>query len=372
MLQMVRKTELPIIKLNNKTAFLSALSLNLFFGFVQIIILIYSLYMGENVGEIFAERLSESTFYIGQAISLVINVFLLYLFFRIEFWILKYFSNSRRRAWLSFFALLLFVCILSTIISQLLGIWFKGELTAYRYSIVHFIKDLMLFISSVFVTYLIYLIIKNQKRMEENKNLTIENFRNRYNALKNQTDPHFLFNSLNSLNGLIGYDDERAHEYVMQLSSVFRYTIQERSVVTLSDELEFAESYIYLMKIRYEDALSVNIQIPDGHPEFYILPFAIQTLVENAVKHNIVSRQKPLDLVIRMTAEETIIVENNLQPRQDVRSGNGLGLSNLNERYWLMFRKNINIQADDSVFRVEIPLIKTLDKYSDKLIDYNS
>ncbi|WP_298650536.1 histidine kinase [uncultured Proteiniphilum sp.] len=230
----------------------------------------------------------------------------------------------------------------------------------------------MLFISSVFVTYLIYLIIKNQKRMEENKNLTIENFRNRYNALKNQTDPHFLFNSLNSLNGLIGYDDERAHEYVMQLSSVFRYTIQERSVVTLSDELEFAESYIYLMKIRYEDALSVNIQIPDGHPEFYILPFAIQTLVENAVKHNIVSRQKPLDLVIRMTAEETIIVENNLQPRQDVRSGNGLGLSNLNERYWLMFRKNINIQADDSVFRVEIPLIKTLDKYSDKLIDYNS
>ena len=195
--------------------------------------------------------------------------------------------------------------------------------------------------------------------MEENKNLAIENFRNRYNALKNQTDPHFLFNSLNSLSGLIGYDDERAHEYVMQLSSVFRYTIQEHSVVTLSEELEFAESYIYLMKIR----------IPDDHPEYYILPFAIQTLVENAVKHNIASRQKPLKLTIWMTEAESVIVENNLQRRQDIRPGNGLGLSNLNERYWLMFRENIKIQADDAVFRVEIPLIKNLDKYNDKFVN---
>ena len=100
-------------------------------------------------------------------------------------------------------------------ISKLLGVWFKSELTAYQYSIIQFVKDMFLFIASIFFTYLIYLIIKNQDRMEENKNLTIENFKNRYNALKNQTDPHFLFNSLNSLNGLIGYDDDRAHEYVM-------------------------------------------------------------------------------------------------------------------------------------------------------------
>jgi len=202
--------------------------------------------------------------------------------------------------------------------------------------------------------------------LKKTKNLAIENFKNRYNALKNQTDPHFLFNSLNSLNGLIGYDDERAHEYLIQLSSVFRYTIQGDSVVTLYDELEFAESYIYLIKIRYGDALSVNIQIPESHQNYYILPFAIQTLVENAVKHNITSLQKPLNLVIKLTEDEGIIVENNLQPRQDVSYGNGLGLSNLNERYWLMFRKNINIQADNSFFRVEIPLIKNLEKYNDK------
>ena len=274
---MFNKSEFPAIQLSNKTAFFSALFMNIFFVFVQLVILMYSFYMGENMEEIISKRLPEPIYYIEPVILFLVNTFLLYIFFRIEFWIITRFSDNRRKAWLSFFVLFIFAGVLSTVISQLLGIWFKGELTAYRYSIVYFIKDLTLFISSIVVTYLIYLIIKNQQRMEENKNLTIENFRNRYNALKNQTDPHFLFNSLNSLNGLIGYDDERAHEYVVQLSSVFRYTIQERSVVTLSDELEFAESYIYLMKIRYEDALSVNIQIPDGHPEFYILPFAIHT-----------------------------------------------------------------------------------------------
>ena len=373
MSQKFRKTKPSIIQLGRKTAFLSALSISIFFVLVQFVILIYSFYMGENVGERFSERISQSEYYqqpitllFESAILFLVNTILLYLFFRIEFWILTHFSHNRKKVWFSFFVLFLFVGVLSTIISQLLGIWFKGGLTAYEYSIIQFVKDLVFFITSVFVTNLIYLIIKNQERIEENKNLTIENFKNRYNALKNQTDPHFLFNSLNSLNGLIGYDDERAHEYLIQLSSVFRYTIQERSVVTLSDELEFAESYIYLMKIRYGDAISVNIHILDSYRDYYILPFAIQTLVENAVKHNIASLQKPLSLVIKITEDETIIVENNLQPRQDMRYGNGLGLSNLNERYWLMFRKNINIQADNSVFRVEIPLIKNLEKYSDK------
>lgn len=369
MRQIARKKNHSVIQLNNKTAFLSALSLNIFFVCVQLIVLLYSFYMGENIGERISRRLSGSGIYLQHASLFVINILLLYVFFRIEFWIIKRYHNNRKRAWFSVLALFLFVGVVSTAISQLLGIWFKGELTSYQYSIVQFIKDMMLFITSIFVTSLIYLTIKNQKGMEENKNLAIENFRNRYNALKNQTDPHFLFNSLNSLSGLIGYDDERAHEYVMQLSSVFRYTIQEHSVVTLSEELEFAESYIYLMKIRYGDSLSVDIRIPDDHPEYYILPFAIQTLVENAVKHNIASRQKPLKLTIWMTEAESVIVENNLQRRQDIRPGNGLGLSNLNERYWLMFRENIKIQADDAVFRVEIPLIKNLDKYNDKFVN---
>ncbi len=376
---MFRKKELPIIQFNKTTAFFSSLFMNVLYLFVLLVILMYSYYMGENIGERFSERIFGSEYYIKPAnlflepvILFLVNTYLLYIFFRIEFWIIKRYSDNRKKSWMSLFFMFLFISCLSTIISQLLGVWFKGELTAYQYSIIQFVKDLTLFISSVIVTYVIYLIIKNQESGEENKNLAIENFKNRYNALKNQTDPHFLFNSLNSLNGLIGYNDERAHEYVMQLSSVFRYTLQERSVVTLSDELEFTESYIYLMKIRYENAFSVNIRFLDNYQEYYILPFAIQTLVENAVKHNIVSLNKPLHLIIEMMENDTIIVQNNLQTRQDVAPGNGLGLSNLNERYWLMFRKNISIQADESFFRVEIPLIKNLDKYSEKFITQNT
>lgn len=365
------KTKPHIIQLDKRTAFFAALTLNIFFMLVQLIILIYSFYIGVNVEEIFRERISASgsqiksiNLFFEPALFLLTNTLLLYIIFRIEFWILLRFTYNRRKIWLSFLVLFFFVGILSTVISQLLGVWFRGELTIYQYSIIQFVKDLLLFITSIFVTNAIYLINKNQERMEENKNLSIENFKNRYNALKNQTDPHFLFNSLNSLNGLIGYDDERAHEYLMQLSAVFRYTLQERSIVTLAEEIDFTKSYIHLVKIRYGEAFTVSIEVPDSHKSHFILPFAIQTLVENGVKHNIVSLRKPLNLEIKMKEdEESIIVENNLQPRLDVGSSNGVGLSNLNERYWLMFKKNITIQANDTVFRVVVPLVKDLNKY---------
>ena len=366
------KTKPHIIQLDKRTAFFAALALNIFFMLVQLIILIYSFYIGENVEEIFRERISASgsnkkdiNLFFEPLLVFLINTLLLYVIFRIEFWILARFSQNRRITWLSFLVLFLFVGILSYTISQLLGIWFRGKLTIYQYSIIQFAKDLLLFITSIFVTNAIYLLNKNQEKMEENKDLSIENLKNRYNALKNQTDPHFFFNSLNSLNGLIGYDDERAHEYLVQLSAVFRYTLQERSITTLSEEMEFTESYIHLVKIRFGEAFTVSINVPDSHKGRYILPFAIQTLVENGVKHNIVSLRKPLCLEIKMNEDEdSIIVENNLQPRLDVDSRNGVGLSNLNERYWLMFKKNITIQASDKVFRVVIPLVKDLKKYN--------
>lgn len=373
---MIRKDKPTILRLDNRTAILSALSLNIFFVFVQLIIIVYSYHMGVNIGAIYAERFSESNQYrggvnpfVGFGIVFLVNTFSLYLYFRFNFWIISNFSNSKKRSWLLFLLMTVMVGIFSTVMSQLLAIWLKGDLSAYHFSVIQFIKDFLLYIASVFFSYLLYLILKNQEKMEENKNLVIENFKNRYNALKSQTDPHFLFNSLNSLNGLIGYDDERAHEYVVQLSSVFRYIIQERPLVTLAEELEFTESYIYLMKIRYGDAFTVEMKVCHRYREYPILPFAIQTLVENAVKHNIVSRNKPLKLVISTTDDEVLVVENNLQLRMDAREGSGLGLSNLNERYSLVFKKQIHIsQTQDNQFRVEIPLVKRVEKLIHKMI----
>ncbi len=153
--------------------------------------------------------------------------------------------------------------ILESTFSQMQWWWFRDEVSPRAYSTLHYVKDLIILIISFLFTLLIYFINQNQMRVTENQHLVFENLQNRYNALKNQTDPHFLFNSLNTLNGLIGYDDQRASDYLEQLSNVFRYTMQNKEVSKLSDELEFAEAYIYMMKIRYNDGLDVQISIED-------------------------------------------------------------------------------------------------------------
>lgn len=354
-----RKSKRTLISFDRKMALGAAIGISILFVSFQIVVLFYVFFLEKSIGERIVREMSSASI----LVSFLINSLLLYIFFIIEFRVLKRYAGNRKRIGLIFLGMIIFVGALSSVTSQITGIWFKGELPAHAYLIINFAKDLFLYLVSLFFTLLFSVVSKNQRSMEENKNLIIENIRNRYNALKSQTEPHFLFNSLNSLNGLIGYDDERAREYVIQLSSVFRYTMQEQSVVKLIDEMEFTESYIYLIKIRYQDALSVHINIDPAFQEYYTLPFAVQTLIENAVKHNAINLSKPLTLTIETTEHETLVVSNNIQPKVDVESGGGLGLANLNERYELVFKKNITIHADRTRFSVEIPLIKKADKH---------
>lgn len=115
--------------------------------------------------------------------------------------------------------------------------------------------------------------------------------------------------------------------------------MQDRPIIKLNDEIQFAQSYIYLMKIRYNDGLRVHTRVHPEYGEHYILPFGLQILIENAVKHNVISRKNPLCIIIETTSDGSIRVENNLQPKQGNKESNGLGLANLNERYRLMFGK---------------------------------
>lgn len=196
-----------------------------------------------------------------------------------------------------------------------------------------------------------------QKTLVENEKLISENIRNRYEALKNQVDPHFLFNSLNTLNGLIGYDDGRAHKYVEKLSSVFRYTIQNKEIISLRDELDFTDSYGYLMKIRYGENFTIECDIEEIYFSYYIMPISIQLQVENAIKHNVISNKYPLCIKISTTDSATLTIENKIQPKALPVSGTGIGLANLAERYKLLFHKEVIITNTNNVFRVEIPLI---------------
>jgi sensor histidine kinase YesM len=224
----------------------------------------------------------------------------------------------------------------------------KGELSR------NYMVTLIVIISSQ----LIYITQKQQKTSLENEALHAEYMRSRYEALKNQVDPHFLFNSLNTLNSLIKIDADKAQEYVQQLSYVFRYTLQNTEVISLNEELKFTKAYCHLMKIRYGNNLDFEYNIDEKIYDYMIIPLSIQTLVENAIKHNVVSNKQPLKVKIE-GYNESIKVSNPIQLKKEVESGEKIGLVNLAERYKLMWKKEIITVKTSDIFEVTVPLMKS-------------
>lgn len=177
--------------------------------------------------------------------------------------------------------------------------------------------------------------------------------------LKAQVNPHFLFNSLNTLSSLITEDQNRAKQFVRQLSIVYRYILEHREsqVVSLDREKALFDSYIYLCKMRFEENFVVEEQWPDAMNEFNIPPMTLQILVENAIKHNVISKQKPLTLSVH-TEGNKLIVSNTFQPKKQLEAGTGFGLKNINERYAQLTNRRVNVQQLESTFSVELPLIR--------------
>ena len=179
----------------------------------------------------------------------------------------------------------------------------------------------------------------------------------RFEALKNQINPHFLFNSLNVLAALAYQDAERANLFAKKLSCVYRYllTTYDKQLVTLDEETDFMNAYIYLEKIRFGNAVRINIAIDECERNRMVVPAGLQMLVENALKHNISSENMPLH--INISAHNGIVtVTNNLQPRNEV-STNKIGLANLRKQY-LIHKRDINITKTDTSFTVSLPLIQ--------------
>jgi two-component system LytT family sensor kinase len=204
-------------------------------------------------------------------------------------------------------------------------------------------------------------ILETERKNEvllENEQLKHENLLVQLNSLKNQLNPHFLFNSLNTLSWLINEDKDRSQLYLQKLSQVLRYSlsIQEQSLVKLQEELELVESYIFLLQIRFGNNLKVHWQT-DKTTSFLIPPLSIQLLIENAVKHNIISTHSPLEInIITDNNKCSISVSNTLRIRTH-SEGTGLGLVNLNERFRLLASKEIEIEQSQELFCVTLPLL---------------
>lgn len=194
----------------------------------------------------------------------------------------------------------------------------------------------------------------------ENETLKSEALKSQFETLKNQLSPHFLFNSLTALKTLINESPSIAQDYINNLSKALRYTLQsnEKQLVSLKEEMEFTESYLFLIKMRFGNNLTVNVETNEEYLSYNLPPLTIQTLVENAVKHNEVSKRKPLILTIKTTDNASILVMNSIQEKITNEEGTGIGLTNLSMQFKLLIGKDISVSNEYNEFRVEIPLIK--------------
>lgn len=207
-----------------------------------------------------------------------------------------------------------------------------------------------------FIARVLRLQTDQQESKLENERLKQQNLQNELAALKNQIDPHFLFNSLNSLTSLIR-DNKPATQFVNKLSYMYRYILQsgDSNLVTVKEELKYLESYAYLIETRYRDRFQLNIKIDESFLDKKLPPMALQLLVENAVKHNEISASHPLKVDI-LQRNGSIFVENIIRPRTNLADGTKNGLINLKKRYALLLKQDLSIRQDNDIFSVELPL----------------
>ena len=202
--------------------------------------------------------------------------------------------------------------------------------------------------------------LNNQRKydMIEKERLKQQGLENKLEALKNQVNPHFLFNSLNSLSLLVREDQTAAGEFINKLSFLYRYILQSRStdVVSIKEELKFLNSYIYLIKQRYRNRFEVQIDIDEEYYTRELPSLALQLLVENSVKHNEISEKRPLKVSI-FEEDGFIVVKNKRQQRTNPEASTKTGLSNLNARFNLLLKRGIVIENNSEYFIVKLPMI---------------
>jgi two-component system LytT family sensor kinase len=204
---------------------------------------------------------------------------------------------------------------------------------------------------------LVFFISQWQVAMKNEQKLREEKLIFQYETIRNQVNPHFLFNSLNTLSSLIN-GNQAAENFINQLSSIYRYVLENHNAetVSLEDEIEFVKNYFSLQKIRYEEKIELDI-LSIEMKKYRILPVSLQILIENALKHNSATRDNPLKINVFME-DEYIVVENNLQKKMNIESSPGTGLKNLAERLRLITQKELKIIENNDQFIVKIPLIK--------------
>jgi hypothetical protein len=180
----------------------------------------------------------------------------------------------------------------------------------------------------------------------------------KFESLKNQIDPHFLFNSLNVLSSLIEENPENAQQFTTSLSKIYRYVLEQKDkeLVTVSEELTFAKTYMKLLKMRFENSITFELPTDFENPDAKVVPLSLQLLLENTIKHNVVSENKPLHIKIYIK-DNFLVVENNLQKKEVLQDRKGVGLQNIVSRYAILSERKVLIDETKETFAVYLPIL---------------
>lgn len=243
---------------------------------------------------------------------------------------------------------------------------------------VNFDEHLIYYWTSLFTTLLVtivyecfYFFDEWKRAAVESEKLKRENLISQFEMLKNQVNPHFLFNSLNTLITIIPEDTNLAVEFVQKLSKVYRYVLHHKNkeLIDLHTELGFIKDYVFLNKIRFGDNLVVNFKIPETITTYMVAPLTIQMLIENAIKHNVISTEKPLVIDVYVEKNDTLIIKNNLQKKISGVESTQVGLQNIINRYKFLTKKMVDVIVTTSSFMVTLPLLK-VEAHQKVLEDY--
>lgn len=217
------------------------------------------------------------------------------------------------------------------------------------------------FSMTISTTVYVVLLIRRKDKIEvtQQKDIAVKATAS-FETLKNQLDPHFLFNSLNVLSSLIEENPVKAQEFTVALSKIYRYVLdqKDKNLISVEEELNFANLYISLLKMRFEDAISVNFLVNEETKSYKIVALSLQLLLENAIKHNIISDKKPL-LIEIYQEENYLVVQNSLQKKQTFEKSSGIGLKNIVQRYQLLSNINVEIVENFNHYKVKLPLISS-------------
>ncbi|MDY7395517.1 2TM domain-containing protein [Aureibaculum sp. 2210JD6-5] len=221
----------------------------------------------------------------------------------------------------------------------------------------YFTSIIITLVISIFF-HAVYFYQKSQKEKVTEQKIIAGTASAQFDALKNQLDPHFLFNSLNVLTSLIDENPDAAQDFTTALSKVYRYVLEQKNkeLISVDEELQFAKTYVSLLKMRFEDSIVFSIPDKASNPEAKVVPLALQLLLENAVKHNVVNSKNPLTIKIY---EENghLVVENNLQTKEVLKKSSGVGLSNIQQRYQLVTDRKVDINKTVGSFIVKLPML---------------